>query len=269
MTDDLIDPAPAPPVHDRRAEVLDRLCEATEPLAAAQVADRTNLHVNTARFHLDGLVRDGFAEREAEQRRSPGRPRMLYRASDRHTGTRGYRWLAEMLTGLVSTLEDPESVATEAGRRWGRHLVERSAPYEWVAVADAIARLERMLDSAGFRPEQRESEDGPQLQLRHCPFGEVAARHTDVVCRLHLGLMQGALAEQRAPVEVSGLDPLVEPGLCVARLRLGPPEAPTARQSADDASSTGNAGEQTARERSSGGGFSRNAAGQAPSRPAR
>jgi len=233
MTDDLIDPDPAPPVPDRRAEVLDRLRAAVEPLAAAQVAEQVGLHVNTARFHLDGLVRVGLAEREAEQRHSPGRPRMLYRASAREPETRGYRWLAEMLTGLVSTLDDPGSAATEAGRMWGRHLVERSAPYERVAVAEAIARLEEMLDAAGFRPEVHEDEDGPQIRLRHCPFGEIAARHTDVVCRLHLGLMQGALAEQRAPVDVRRLDPLVEPGLCVAQLRLGPSDDPAAGRSAD------------------------------------
>ena len=223
MTDDLIDPGPAPPVRDRRAEVLDRLSEAAGPLAAAQVAEQVGLHVNTARFHLDGLVRDGLAERETEQRRCPGRPRMLYRAVARDPGTRGYRWLAEMLTGLVSTLDDPGSAAADAGSAWGRHLVERSAPYERVTAAEAIGRLERMLDAAGFRPEQHEGESGPQVRLRHCPFGEIAARHTDVVCRLHLGLMQGALAEQRAPVDVRRLDPLVEPGLCVAQLRLGQP----------------------------------------------
>ncbi|MBP2369544.1 helix-turn-helix transcriptional regulator [Pseudonocardia parietis] len=234
MTDDLIDPAPAPPVQDRRAEVLDRLRESAEPLGAAQVAEQTGLHVNTARFHLDILVREGLAERDAEQRRSPGRPRLLYRALAAHPETRGYRWLAEMLTGLVSALDDAGQAVTEAGRAWGRHLVERSMPYERVGATDAIARLERMLDSGGFRPEPAESAEGPQIRLRHCPFGEVAARHTDVVCRLHLGLLQGALAEQRAPVEVVSLDPLVAPGLCVAQLRLGPPEGATTRPSADD-----------------------------------
>lgn len=227
MTDGLMDPSPPPSAPDRRAEVLARLRESAGTVGTARIAERTGLHVNTARFHLDGLVRDGLAERVTEQRRSPGRPRVLYRAVTGHPDTRGYRWLAEMLTGLVSALDDAGPAAVEAGQRWGRHLVERSAPYERVGVDDALARLEQMLDTAGFRPEVRTDGADPQVRLRHCPFGEVAARHPDVVCRLHLGLMQGALAEQRAPVEVRSLDPLVEPGLCVARLRLGPPDPDT------------------------------------------
>ncbi len=40
-----------------------------------------------------------------------------------------------------------------------------------------------------------------------------------MVCEIHLGLMQGALGELRAPVEAVSLEPFVSPNLCVARLR--------------------------------------------------
>jgi predicted ArsR family transcriptional regulator len=56
------------------------------------------------------------------------------------------------------------------------------------------------------------------LQLRQCPFLEVARQHRDVICALHLGLMRGALDLMRAPVTADELAPFVEPGLCVARL---------------------------------------------------
>jgi hypothetical protein len=42
--------------------------------------------------------------------------------------------------------------------------------------------------------------------------------HQDVVCQLHLGLMQGALDQMRAPVTVAGLQPFAEASLCVAHL---------------------------------------------------
>jgi predicted ArsR family transcriptional regulator len=54
--------------------------------------------------------------------------------------------------------------------------------------------------------------------VRGCPFREVAENHQDVVCQLHLGLMQGALARMRAPVTADRLEPFAEPSLCIAYL---------------------------------------------------
>ncbi len=39
-----------------------------------------------------------------------------------------------------------------------------------------------------------------------------------MVCSIHLGLIQGLLAELGAPVKAERLDPFVEPGLCIAHL---------------------------------------------------
>lgn len=210
------------PAGSRRGEVL-RVLRATEqPLSAADVAAATGLHLNTARFHLDALADDGLAERTSEPRETPGRPRVLYTAQGPVPGPRSYGLLAEMLTGLVASLDDAGPAAVEAGKAWGRHLVERAAPSERVGAEEAVARLNRVLDAVGFRPELRASHEAaeqPEIRLHHCPFREVAERHTDVVCAIHLGLMQGALEELRAPVEASSLEPFVSPQLCVARLQ--------------------------------------------------
>ena len=64
--------------HPRRAQVLDVLRHAGEPLGAAEIAERTGIHVNTARFHLDALVSDGTVSQELEQSAGPGRPRAVY-----------------------------------------------------------------------------------------------------------------------------------------------------------------------------------------------
>lgn len=217
------DPVTVGPLGRRRQDVLDCLRDAAEPVSVADVAAHTRMHVNTARFHLDGLVGDGLAVRESEDRDVPGRPRILYSASGPAAGPRSFRLLAEMLTGLVSGLDDPRPAAVEAGRSWGRHLVERPAPSERIDSDEATARLIQVLADVGFRPESRPDVAGDrEVLLHHCPFREVAERHTDVVCGLHLGLMQGALAELRAPVESPSLDPFVTPQLCVAHLRTAP-----------------------------------------------
>ena len=73
------------------------------------------------------------------------------------------------------------------------------------------------MEEIGFAPE---AADGAQyrLRLRQCPFREVAENHQDVVCKLHLGLMQGALGQMRAPVTADRLQPFAEPSLCIAYL---------------------------------------------------
>ena len=64
--------------------------------------------------------------------------------------------------------------------------------------------------------------DCDRIRLRHCPFLELAEPHRDLVCPVHLGLMQGALAELRAPVTVSALIPFAETTACLAHLAPAP-----------------------------------------------
>ncbi|HWB65780.1 MAG TPA: helix-turn-helix domain-containing protein [Mycobacteriales bacterium] len=207
------------PPGSRREQVLGVLRAADGAMSVVDVAEATGLHANTARFHLDGLVDDRLAERTAEPRNVPGRPRILYAAAGAAPGPRSYALLAEMLTGLIASLDDAGPAAVDAGKAWGRHLIERSAPSERVDSKESIARLNRLLDAIGFQPEIRTSAKAATIRLRHCPFREVAERHTDVVCAIHLGLMQGALEELQAPVAAASLEPFVEPNLCVARVR--------------------------------------------------
>jgi predicted ArsR family transcriptional regulator len=221
MTDPPAETAPG----GRHADVLAVLRAAERPLSAAEVAASCGLHVNTARLHLDSLAADGLAERATEPRGVPGRPRILYSPTAVPGGARSYRLLSEMLVGLVASLADAPSAAAEVGRAWGRHLVERSAPSERVDPQEAMARLTRLLDGMGFQPEvgpRRNDGDagrGSEVRLHHCPFREVAEGHTDIVCAIHLGVMQGAMAEQHVPLEVTSLHPFVTPRLCVAQLR--------------------------------------------------
>jgi predicted ArsR family transcriptional regulator len=203
----------------RRERILALLRSADHPMAVADVAKETGLHLNTARFHLDGLVEDRLAERTSESRDAPGRPRILYTADGPAPGPRSYGLLAEMLTGLIASLDHAGAAAMEAGQAWGRHLVERTAPFERVDAAEAVARLNRVLEAIGFEPETHEKSKGTEIRLHHCPFREVAAKHTDVVCSLHLGLMQGALRELNAPLEATSLEPFAQQNLCVARLQ--------------------------------------------------
>ena len=218
---------PGPALGDSRAEVLHVLQAAAAPLSVAEIAQRVGLHPNTVRFHLDGLVEQSMATREAEQRDTPGRPRTLYRTNSDgpSTGPRSYRLLAEILTSYLATQTPQASTAAEqAGEVWGRFLTDRPAPFRQIDTASAIQQLTRILDDLGFAPEAVTSPGHARILLHHCPFREVAKDHPEVACAVHLGLMRGVLSELKAPVEATALDSFVEPNLCVTRLTKPPSE---------------------------------------------
>lgn len=221
--------------------MLRLLREAGEPLSVAAVADRMQLHENTARFHLDALVATELATRGVAARRTPGRPAAAYQATppdsaERH---RGYPLLSRILaSSWARWVPDAQDAAVRSGQEWGRFLTDRLAPYERLTPDEAIARLMALLGNLGFAPELddgRHPERGPdapddaaapaerrpaagRILLHDCPFRGTAADDPEVVCAVHLGLMRGALAQLEADVKVSRLDSFVEPRLCIASL---------------------------------------------------
>lgn len=225
----LLSPDAAAPLGESRAKVLDLLRSADGPLGVHDISSETGLHLNTARFHLEALVEAGLATREPQPRDTPGRPAMAYRvaAGELPSGQRRYRLLAEMLTSLIAgVMTKPAEAAAEAGREWGRYLTEQPPPYQRLDAQRSIEKLATTLDEVGFAPEVTAQGADYELRLRQCPFREVAERHQDVVCSLHLGLMQGILGQLRAPVSAEHLQPFAEPSVCVAAL--------SARQAARD-----------------------------------
>ena len=207
----------------RRAEVLDALREADAPLGVADVAGQIGVHVNTARFHLDALVAQGTVVRAVERPSGPGRPRTVYatRPGMDRGGIRSYRLLAQILLSYLSSAgPDAGGEATrQAGRAWGRFLVDRLPPFQHLTGEEATARLIVLLADLGFAPEPEAGTPAPGvIRLRHCPFLELAEGYGQLVCRVHLGLMQGALAELGAPVTAADLEPFAESGACVVRL---------------------------------------------------
>lgn len=206
-----------------RVAVLETLRRAGRPLAIPEIAAQVGLHPNTVRGHLALLVEHGYATGGPEERARPGRPRLLYAATGK--GGRGdegerrdYRLLAEALMAYLAGQGDERGTAAiAAGRAYGERVARRDRPLAALDAATATRRIVALLTDAGFEP--RASADGTRIDLHRCPFEEFAHADPDVACGVHLGLMQGALAELGAPVEATALRPFVRPGLCVATLR--------------------------------------------------
>jgi predicted ArsR family transcriptional regulator len=206
-----------------RVAVLEVLRGADRPLGVLDLAESTGLHANTVRKHLDLLLEFGHVTRLHEESGRPGRPRQVYApvepdaaASDQ----RDYRLLASVLADHLRESADPQASTLEAGRRFGAAFVEPHDPDgDGRDRAGALDRVVRMLDAIGFRPEL--TADRGAIRLHHCPFLELARDQPDVVCRIHLGVVRGALEQLGAPAEAVRLLPFVAPGTCV--VELGPP----------------------------------------------
>lgn len=204
----------------RRQQVLATLRSSPNALSVNALAEQLAIHPNTVRFHLDGLVAAGRLELLPGDIAGPGRPASLYRARrvmDRN-GPTNYRLLARIMTSRLATSERaPTKVATELGRSWGPSLID-DAPQAAVTRQASVTRLTGLLDDLGFEPEPVNATRAKQIRLRHCPFLDLVDDHADIVCALHLGLMQGVLSALDAPVTVNQLDRFVEPDLCIAHI---------------------------------------------------
>src|SRR5690606_3696626 len=108
-----------------RRRILRILEDMGEPVTVDQLSSLLGLHSNTVRGHLEALERAALVERSVENRRTPGRPRLLYSAvDDPGPAGGGYRLRAEELTSwLKGSRDEPACAAKETGRELGRRMV--------------------------------------------------------------------------------------------------------------------------------------------------
>lgn len=201
-----------------RSALLETLRAQVEPTTLSALAAAAGLHQNTVRDHLDALLKAGLASRHAAEPTGRGRPAWLYEATDAELETPSeYAGLASALAEAIHRRSpDPAEDAHAAGRGWGRELArERDAEPQASAIG-ARREVVGLLDDLGFAPEA--DARAASVRLTRCPLLEAAHKYPDVVCGVHLGLTQGAMAEYGADPERVRLLPFAEPGAC--RLHL-------------------------------------------------
>lgn len=201
---------------ERRSQIVDELEQAPEGLDVRQLAQRLGVHQNTVRWHLGILADAGVVASRTAERSAPGRPRILYTLRpEAAVGARDeYRLLATILTGTVSSLDDGSARAEEAGRAWGRYLVTSPPPGTKAGDEQATREVVGLLEQQGFAPRVENGE----IHMCRCPFAELATSHPEIVCRLHRGLIDGALQELGSDLQVGELEIYPRPDLCIARL---------------------------------------------------
>lgn len=204
-----------------RRRLLEVLRCADEPLDVAALAQAVGLHVTTARFHLDVLERAGLVGRTVERPGRPGRPRQLYSVVGVPEASTGHRQLAGVLASALAA--DPDTgprYAEQAGRGWATDQLPIEEGLSW---EEGMRQVEELFARLGFSPQVVDGSQQRHLELRSCPFRDLARAYPHIVCTVHLGLLRGALDRLQLPVaEQARLRPFVEPGLCIADVPIPP-----------------------------------------------
>lgn len=203
-----------------RLALLEMLEEGPVPVTLAGLVRRSGLHENTVRGHLEALAADGLVVRRRAEPAGRGRPAWLWASARTGESADHAGLLAGLAAALATTVQrtspDPHASAVRAGREWGR---DRASARPLAPGGDGDAARRRvvdLLDEAGFAP--RADRSAGWVRLTRCPLLATARRHPDIVCGVHLGLVQGALAEYGADAAAAELVPFAEPGACLLRL---------------------------------------------------
>ncbi len=240
-----------------RGRLRELLRESASGSDVYDLAGATGLHITTVRFHLGVLLRAGVITARTLTRSTPGRPRSVYELRPEKPSFEPYEPLVALLAAnLGSTTDTRRRRAEKAGRDWAADLVpvaessaldgcavESSAVDGCAVESSAVtSSVDKSSDSESsirategivslfaqmrFDPELMDlvPETGQQdIWLRGCPFRAAALVHPEVICAIHLGLLQGAMTRLGGQSRTASLLPLVEPALCVVRFTSDQP----------------------------------------------
>lgn len=170
--------------------------ESAEPMTASKVAALFDIHPNVARHHLDRLASDGYLKSGPERKPSgAGRPAKAYEATSKevtvHFAPRRFEMLTEMLFQVLEELgpQDVSAVAEKVGRAYGERLAAEIGGPNDPGYEDAVQAVASAMTGLGFSVDP--DVKGQRLLTSHCPFGETATSHPEVICSLDRGIVAG------------------------------------------------------------------------------
>lgn len=195
-----------------RVELLGLLKERGDR-TIAELTDATGLHANTVREHLQRLEADGLVVRTIEHRTTRGRPRVFFSAV-----------LGETAVSSPIARRKVREAAVRGDLM--RRLIPDAEPGTRDLAIEALHQLDAIvehLSDAGFDP----TFDGTDLTLdvTPCPHQTAQAGHREMLCAVHLGIMQGVLAEAGGPLRASAVRTDGVPNGCIVQLLCRPDAA--------------------------------------------
>jgi predicted ArsR family transcriptional regulator len=173
----------------------------------AELVEATGLHPNTVREHLQRLIDAGYVVAETEHRTTRGRPRVLYTAASGED---------DASSPIAARRARDAAVRGDLLRRvyptGGRETLQPEALHQLDALVEDLG-------TAGFDP--LVDETGLTVDLTPCPHA-TTTDHRGTLCRVHVGLMDGVLAQAGGPLRIDGIAPSCDPAHCVVQLSLQP-----------------------------------------------
>jgi len=173
--------------------------ETSEPLTTSEIAELFSIHPNVARHHLDLLTADGYLAVSPPQARAggpgAGRPAKRYAATSKevtvHFAPRRFEMLVEMLIRVVNELDPPNvgEIAEKVGRAYGAELASEIGTSGDPGYEGAVKAVASAMTGLGFTIDPDLAKG--RLLTSHCPFGEAATSHPEVICSLDRGIVAG------------------------------------------------------------------------------
>ncbi|MGC1211971.1 MAG: hypothetical protein WA890_11990 [Micromonospora sp.] len=182
------------------------------PVTRDEAAEARHISRNLAAFHLDKLVDAGLLqaryEAPADQPRGRGRTPKVYEAAPGCISLtipeRRYDLMGEILAQAVA--EDP----TDARSAALRLAAQRGAAIGHEAGGGGPLGV--VLAELGFEP----ADEDKLIRLRNCPFHDLAAQQTALVCGLNQAFIAGLLDGLDRPDLKADLAPT--PGACCVQI---------------------------------------------------
>ncbi|ANE03755.1 helix-turn-helix transcriptional regulator [Corynebacterium crudilactis] len=205
----------------KQREVLDVLQTFPDGARAQDIAKKLDLHVNTARGHLEELVAKEAIRVVTAAAKGRGRPFLIFqtRVPDNKAVAKEYITLIELMANMLGDVEDDaltnpalRTKAREIGTQWAHIMGIDHA--EAAELDEALSPLITRLREMGFDPTTTENtnEAEASLALHSCPFVVNDKRPSSFVCAIHAGFIQESLGSNNQ-IHLE-LKPLNAPGTC-------------------------------------------------------
>ncbi len=185
-----------------RRRLYDYVASCDEPVARENAATAAGISRALAAYHLDkladaGILAVSYARPAGRTGPGAGRPAKQYVRTQQELSAsvppRNYRLLADLLAEAVAADRSGAvgSAVAAAARRTGQDSMSDGG------VVDALCRC-------GYEPAQTPDGD---IELRNCPFHQLARQYPELVCGLNLELIQGMLEAADDQPERAVLEP--------------------------------------------------------------
>jgi predicted ArsR family transcriptional regulator len=196
--------------------VLAALRDQPDLVEIEALARHLGRHPNTLRDHLATLLDAGLIVRHAAPAEGRGRPRWLYGTAEPGAVDENAELAASLAWRLSRREPDPLAATREVSRHWAGQIAGRLGLTRRDTPRAGRTQVVQVLGELGYAPEPDERLD--RVALTRCPLLQVASDVPEVVCNVHLGLVEELLEVSGADPTRASLTPFAAPGRCALRL---------------------------------------------------